>query len=115
MAPEVVKQTAYTQKADIWSVGCLVVEMLTGEHPWAQLTQMQAIFKVCDSKSNTPPSELTFGQIGMSSKPAIPADISPEAEDFLQLTFELNHEKRPSATELLKHPWVASQALPLGH
>lgn len=46
MAPEVVKQTAYTQKADIWSVGCLVVEMLTGEHPWAQLTQMQAIFKV---------------------------------------------------------------------
>ena len=46
MAPEVVKQTGHTRKADIWSVGCLVVEMLTGEHPWAQLTQMQAIFKV---------------------------------------------------------------------
>lgn len=46
MAPEVVKQTAHTSAADIWSVGCLVVEMLTGEHPWAQLTQMQAIFKV---------------------------------------------------------------------
>ena len=47
MAPEVVKQTAYTSKADIWSLGCLIVEMLTGEHPWAKLTQMQAIFKVC--------------------------------------------------------------------
>lgn len=46
MAPEVVKQIAYTKKADIWSVGCLIVEMLTGEHPWAQLNQMQAIFKV---------------------------------------------------------------------
>lgn len=46
MAPEVVKQTGHTHKADIWSVGCLVVEMLTGEHPWAQLSQMQAIFKV---------------------------------------------------------------------
>ena len=46
MAPEVVKQTGHTKKADIWSVGCLVVEMLTGEHPWAQLNQMQAIFKV---------------------------------------------------------------------
>ena len=46
MAPEVVKQTAYTQKADIWSVGCLIVEMLTGEHPFPHLTQMQAIFKV---------------------------------------------------------------------
>lgn len=47
MAPEVVKQTSYTSKADIWSVGCLVVEMLTGTHPWARLTQMQAIFQVC--------------------------------------------------------------------
>jgi len=47
MAPEVVKQTAYTSKADIWSVGCLVVEMLTGTHPWAELSQMQAIFRVC--------------------------------------------------------------------
>src|ERR1700761_273044 len=46
MAPEVVKQSGHTPKADIWSVGCLVVEMLTGEHPWATLTQMQAIFKV---------------------------------------------------------------------
>jgi len=46
MAPEVVKQTAYTSKADIWSLGCLVVEMLTGAHPWANLTQMQAIFRV---------------------------------------------------------------------
>ena len=50
MAPEVVKQTAYTRKADIWSVGCLIVEMLTGEHPWAQLSQMQAIFKVRTNK-----------------------------------------------------------------
>ncbi len=48
MAPEVVKQIGHTKKADIWSVGCLVVEMLTGDHPWAQLTQMQAIFKASD-------------------------------------------------------------------
>lgn len=47
MAPEVVKQAPYTNKADIWSVGCLIVEMLTGEHPWGKLNQMQAMFKVC--------------------------------------------------------------------
>ena len=46
MAPEVVKQTSYTAKADIWSLGCLIVEMFTGHHPWMELTQMQAIFKV---------------------------------------------------------------------
>ncbi|KAK0228572.1 ste11-like protein [Armillaria fumosa] len=89
MAPEVVKQSGHTQKADIWSVGCLVVEMLTGEHPWAQLTQMQAIFK-----------------IGSSARPAIPSDISSEAQDFLTKTFEIDHEARPAAAELLKHPWI---------
>ncbi|KAF8522265.1 Pkinase-domain-containing protein [Hysterangium stoloniferum] len=89
MAPEVVKQTSYTLKADIWSVGCLVVEMLTGEHPWAQLTQMQAIFK-----------------IGSSARPAFPSDISADAEDFLNKTFELDHNLRPSAAQLLLHPWI---------
>ncbi|KIK57786.1 hypothetical protein GYMLUDRAFT_246768 [Collybiopsis luxurians FD-317 M1] len=89
MAPEVVKQSAHTQKADIWSVGCLVVEMLTGEHPWAQLTQMQAIFK-----------------IGSSAKPTIPSDITSEAHDFLTSTFEVNYEARPTASELLQHPFI---------
>ena len=59
MAPEVVKQVAYTKKADIWSVGCLIVEMLTGEHPWAQLNQMQAIFKVLCLRSFLTPLSLT--------------------------------------------------------
>ncbi|EJD02304.1 Pkinase-domain-containing protein [Fomitiporia mediterranea MF3/22] len=89
MAPEVVKQVAHTRKADIWSVGCLVVEMLTGNHPYPTLNQMQAIFK-----------------IGSSAKPTIPSDISPEAEDFLQKTFETKYEARPDADELLQHPWI---------
>jgi len=92
MAPEVVKQSIYTKKADIWSVGCLIVEMLTGDHPWAQLSQMQAIY-----------------QIGSSAKPTIPSDISSDAQNFLQLTFETNHEARPSAPELSQHPWIAQK------
>lgn len=92
MAPEVVKQSIYTKKADIWSMGCLVVEMLTGEHPWAQLSQMQAIY-----------------QIGSSAKPTIPSDISADAQDFLRLTFESNHEARPSASELSQHPWISQK------
>ncbi|SGY23847.1 BQ5605_C019g08988 [Microbotryum silenes-dioicae] len=89
MAPEVVKQTSYTSKADIWSLGCLVVEMLTGAPPWANLTQMQAIFR-----------------IGSSVRPTIPDDISNDADDFLEQTFEIDHEARPSALELLSHGFI---------
>lgn len=93
MAPEVVKQSGHSHKADIWSVGCLIVEMLTGEHPWAQLTQMQAIFR-----------------IGSSATPTVPSDISSEAQDFLKQTFRIDHEARPSAAELLQHLWIATKA-----
>jgi serine/threonine protein kinase len=46
MAPEVVKQTQYTRKADIWSLGCMVVEMFTNDHPFPEFSQMQAMFQV---------------------------------------------------------------------
>ncbi|KAH9079546.1 Pkinase-domain-containing protein [Lactarius deliciosus] len=94
MAPEVVKQVAYTKKADIWSVGCLIVEMLTGEHPWAQLNQMQAIFKIGSS----------------GAKPPIPSDISADAQNCLDFCFELDHEIRPSAGDLLGHAWLKKKA-----
>lgn len=42
----------------------------------------------------------------MSAKPEIPSDISAEAVNFLQLAFDLDYEKRPSATEGLLHPWL---------
>ncbi|KAG8881098.1 ATP binding [Tulasnella sp. 332] len=91
MAPEVVKQSGHSSKADIWSVGCVVVEMLTGEHPYPKASQMQAIFR-----------------IGSYAKPDNPPDITPEAEDFLSKSFEIDLNARPSAVELLLHPWVAA-------
>ena len=41
-----VKHYKYTKKSDVWSLGCLIIEMLTEEHPWPGLTQMQAMFRV---------------------------------------------------------------------
>ena len=108
MAPEVVKQTAYTSKADIWSLGCLVVEMLTGVHPWANLTQMQAIFRVCSLSLLLAPQAHTRppSQIGSSATPTIPDDISNDAEDFLDQTFLIDYKERPPARELLQHAFI---------
>jgi len=91
MAPEVVKQTAYTRKADIWSLGCLVVEMITGSHPHPNCSQLQAIFKIGGSGE---------------ARPDVPVTASKEIKEFLGRTFEYEHEKRPSAEELLTFAFV---------
>ncbi|CAO3667356.1 unnamed protein product [Rhizopus stolonifer] len=72
MAPEVVKQTLYTRKADIWSLGCMVIEMFTGDHPFPEYSQMQAIF-----------------QIGSYTAPNIPPNLSEDAQSFLKCTFKM--------------------------
>ncbi|KAK4668516.1 ATP binding [Podospora pseudoanserina] len=95
MAPEVVKQTSYTRKADIWSLGCLVVEMFTGTHPFPDCTQLQAIFKIGGAKAT----------------PTIPEHASEEAKQFLGQTFEIDHNKRPSADDLMLSPFLTPPAL----
>jgi len=87
MAPEVVRQTTYTRKADIWSVGCLVVEMFTGSHPHPNCTQLQAIFKIGGSND---------------ASPTVPDGASVELREFCRRCFVVDHEKRPSAEELMK-------------
>ncbi|PHH67886.1 hypothetical protein CDD82_1031 [Ophiocordyceps australis] len=90
MAPEVVKQTSYTRKADIWSLGCLVVEMMTGNHPFPDCSQLQAIFKIGGGKA----------------APTVPEQASDEAHNFMSQTFEIDHNLRPSADELMLHPFL---------
>jgi mitogen-activated protein kinase kinase kinase len=91
MAPEVVRQTAHTKKADIWSLGCLVVEMFSGSHPFPNCSQLQAIFAIGSNQA----------------KPTVPDECSDEAKQFLERTFEIDHERRPSAEELLQSDFLA--------
>jgi mitogen-activated protein kinase kinase kinase len=96
MAPEVVKQTAYTRKADIWSLGCLIVEMLTGTHPHPNCSQLQAIFKI--------------GRGSVEARPSVPEKASEPLKRFLEQTFEIEHERRPEAEMLLDSDWMQSVA-----
>jgi mitogen-activated protein kinase kinase kinase len=94
MAPEVVRQSTHTKKADIWSLGCLIVEMFTGAHPFPNHSQLQAIFAIG----------------GTSAKPDIPNQASEEGKKFLAMTFEADYEKRPSAEQLLKEKFLVPMA-----
>jgi serine/threonine protein kinase len=91
MAPEVIKQTGHGRQADIWSVGCTVIEMLTGKPPWVQFnTQVSALFHIASSKD----------------PPQLPSNISPACRSFLLLCFDRNPKFRPNAHHLLEHDFV---------
>ncbi|KAL1006250.1 hypothetical protein UPYG_G00069750 [Umbra pygmaea] len=89
MSPEVINGEGYGRKADVWSVACTVVEMLTQKPPWAEYEAMAAIFKIA-----TQPT-----------KPLLPEGVSDHARDFVRQVF-VEEKYRPTAEILLSHPFV---------
>ncbi|KAK2857482.1 hypothetical protein Q7C36_005401 [Tachysurus vachellii] len=89
MSPEVISGEGYGRKADIWSVGCTVVEMLTQRPPWAEFEAMAAIFKIATQPTN----------------PTLPAHVSDHCRDFLKRIF-VETKQRPAAEDLLRHLFV---------
>ncbi|XP_002816236.3 serine/threonine-protein kinase 10 isoform X1 [Pongo abelii] len=97
MAPEVVlcetmKDTPYDYKADIWSLGITLIEMAQIEPPHHELNPMRVLLKIAKSD---PPTLLT------------PSKWSVEFRDFLKIALDKNPETRPSAAQLLEHPFVS--------
>ncbi|XP_015934263.1 mitogen-activated protein kinase kinase kinase 5 isoform X1 [Arachis duranensis] len=73
---------------DIWSLGCTIIEMLTGRPPWSEFEGPQAMFKV------------------LHRSPPIPETLSSEGQDFLKQCFRRNPADRPTAATLLTHAFV---------
>ncbi|KII90830.1 hypothetical protein PLICRDRAFT_107006 [Plicaturopsis crispa FD-325 SS-3] len=91
MAPEVIEQSGATTSSDIWSVGCVVIELLEGKPPYHNLEPMQALFRIVQDDC-----------------PPIPEGASPIVKDFLYHCFQKDCNLRISAKKLLKHPWMIS-------
>uniref|UniRef100_A0A672J5D8 Mitogen-activated protein kinase kinase kinase 4 n=1 Tax=Salarias fasciatus TaxID=181472 RepID=A0A672J5D8_SALFA len=93
MAPEVItraKGEGHGRAADIWSLGCVLIEMVTGKRPWHEYEHnFQIMYKV-----------------GMGHKPPIPEKLSTEGKDFLGHCLESEPKRRWTASMLLDHPFV---------
>jgi mitogen-activated protein kinase kinase kinase len=94
MSPEVIKgETPGRQGAvDVWSLGCVILEMATGRRPWASLDNEWAI--MYNIAQGNPPQLPT------------PEQLSPSGIDFLRKCFVRDSRYRASAAELLQHEWI---------
>ncbi|GBG83166.1 hypothetical protein CBR_g36782 [Chara braunii] len=96
MAPEVASQSDTLEgAADIWSLGCTVIEMATGRAPWTDVEDtMSTLFRIACS----------------NEVPAVPSHLSSEAKGFLSKCLVREPFRRWSASQLLEHPFLGDAA-----
>ncbi|KAL7608344.1 hypothetical protein Lser_V15G12754 [Lactuca serriola] len=91
MAPETVVSGEQEPPSDIWALGCLVAEMITGNPAWFCSDIGALLFK-----------------IGVGTEiPEIPGNLSSAGKDFLGKCFLKDPRKRWTAEMLLNHPFVS--------
>ncbi|PKA59123.1 Mitogen-activated protein kinase kinase kinase 3 [Apostasia shenzhenica] len=95
MAPETARGEEQGTPADIWALGCTVIEMATGLPPWPEVANAWTGIR----------------RIGFSGEaPEIPAWFSDEGKDFLGNCFMVKPEERWTAEQLLHHPFIQSSS-----
>ena len=89
MSPEVLKHEGYNSKSDVWSIGCILYEMVALKHAFEGQSLMGVMYKIVES-----------------NLPEWPKGYSEDLEDVFHFIMNKDPSKRPSASEVLKHRFV---------
>ncbi|KAK3267436.1 hypothetical protein CYMTET_24005, partial [Cymbomonas tetramitiformis] len=84
MSPELVSGKPYNQKSDVWSVGCILYELLTGKRAFQGSSLPQVIFAIVKSKY-----------------PALPTTVSPGLRALTERMLQVQPNSRPTVAEVL--------------
>jgi serine/threonine protein kinase len=99
MAPEVILEKPYAFEADIWSIGCILYELISGEKPYKDTNPFNAMIRMAEFSS---PLEYANDEI----KDIFYSRENRNLLDFLQKCWRVNNLFRPPAKELLKHRYL---------
>ncbi|QCE13541.1 mitogen-activated protein kinase kinase 2-like isoform X2 [Vigna unguiculata] len=99
MSPERItsNQNGYDYKSDIWSLGLILLKCATGQFPYTPPDQREGwenIFQLIEVIVEKP------------SPTAPPEDFSPEFCSFISACLQKNPRDRPSARDLINHPFI---------
>lgn len=91
MAPEVITGSGYGRRSDVWSLGCVAVEMATAKNPWGNFDNPMA----------------AMAKIAMSSaSPSLPDNLTQVCVDFVGACVQRDKRSRPCCADLLHHEFV---------
>ena len=97
VAPEIILECDHDGRADIWSLGCTIIEMLTAQLPWAD-KMFTSVFQLLQHVANS------------SEVPRCPAGVSEKLSHFLAQCLARDPRDRPSARSLLSTPFAVEAA-----
>lgn len=105
LAPEIISEKPYNgMKADIWSAGIALYAMIACHFPWVLPEGLQP-----EQQMKETARQICSGNV------ALPDGIGVELQNLLGNLLNIDPDERPSAEEVLKHPWFAGYSDDCGY